>query len=237
MQVYKRNWSVVMIYTNLLFCILLLNSCHSGTNENSHINNSTIVDSINTRRQSNNNTSGQNINLKDTSVLFLWRENMKDSTGHIYSRLVVNEIFCKSIPEPIKAAIAFTATFVGNECWWENDEPNKDRTNLKCKILTALNLGCQGSETHLNFLRRWFVNDKDCLEQLKNIPTTPYTSTIQDTFDEIKVSVKADTIKVTFKATGINTRESSKWRWKEIDIYAYSHNSLQLIKINKTNLK
>ena len=44
-------------------------------------------------------------------------------------------------------------------------------------------------------------------------------------------------IKVTFKATGINTRESSKWSWKETDIYVYSHNSLRLIKINKTNLK
>jgi len=226
-----------MRYIYLSICILLFNSCHSGTKENSHVNNSTITDTLASKSKSNYKISEQNTNLKDTTVLFLWRENKKDSTGHVSSVLVVNETFCKSIPNPIKAAIAFTATFVGNECWWENNEPNEDRTNLKCKILTALNLGCQGSKTHLNFLRSWYINDKDCLEKLKSIPTTPYTSTIQDTFDEIKVAVKGDTIKVTFKATGINTRESSKWSWKETDIYVYSHNSIRLIKINKTNLK
>jgi len=218
---------------NYLFvCILFIYACQPNTKENSHVNNS-----ANSESNSNNILSDKNFNLEDTTVLFLWRENIKDSTGHTYSTLVVNEAYCKTIPEPIKAAIAFTATFIGNECWWEDDAPNEDRTNLKCKILSVLDLGCQGSDTHLNFLNSWFANDKDCLEKLNSIPTTPYTATIQDTFDEIKVAVKGNIITISFKARGMDIREDRKWKWKQTDSYAFSNNSLRLLKSNKPNLR
>jgi len=221
-----------MKINHLFVCVLFISACQPSTKKNSDISNSK-----NSESNSNFIISDKNFNLKDTTVLFLWRENIKDSSGHAYSTLVVNEAYCKTIPEPIKAAIAFTATFIGNECWWENDAPNEDRTNLKCKILSVLDLGCQGSDTHLKFLNSWFASDKECLEKLNSIPTTPYTATIQDTFDEINVTVKGNIINVSFKARGMNIREVREWEWKQTDSYAFSNNSLRVLKSNKTNLR
>jgi len=38
-----------------------------------------------------------------------------------------------------KAAIGYVYTSIGNECWWDA-EANDDRSNLDCKIITALGL-------------------------------------------------------------------------------------------------
>lgn len=181
--------------------------------------------------------SAENYTLKDTTVLFLWRELIPDESGHKYESMVVNEKFIKIMPEPVKAAIAYSSTFVGNECWWENGEANEDRTNLKCKILTALNLGCQGSKTHLDFLRYWFRTDKKSLERLESVPTVPYTATIQDWFEKIHVIVKDNIIKVSYFAEGVNYSESETWRWKETDIYEYKNNTLKLVDVESTGLK
>lgn len=128
------------------------------------------------------------------------------------------------------------ATFIGNECWWDGkSKTNVDRSNLKCKILTSLNLGYQCSDKHLGFLHQWFRNDKKVLEELEDCPTTPYTSTTQDTFDEIILTVKGDTISVWFKANGVNMREQKYWSWTEIDYFKLNDSELQLIKKVESN--
>ena len=93
--------------------------------------------------------------------------------------------------DPEKAALGCIATFIGSECWWDG-ETNNDRTNLDCKIITALGLGYQCSDEHLLFLRKWFSTDKEVLSKLEtsNCPTTPYTATSQNTFDEIKLIIQ-----------------------------------------------
>ena len=209
------------IVSNILFIsILLLVSCTKPSNKTdiSISNNHTKINS-----------------LKDTTITFLWRENRYDEKlKGTYNFIVINENYCKTISEPEKAALAYVATFIGNECWWENDEPNADRTNLKCKILSALDLGCQGSEQHLSFLRNWFKNDKKCLKELENIPSTPYTSTIQDTFDKINITVKGNTIKVWYKASEINSRDDLSWEWTETDYFKVDKDNLQLVKVDKS---
>jgi len=175
--------------------------------------------------------------LTNTTVKFLWcankyDEELQDTVNSIF----INEDYCKTITDPERAALGFIATFIGNECWWDG-EAKDDRSNLKCKILAALNLGYQCSDQHLGFLRQWFRNDKESLEKLEDCPTTPYTSTIQDTFEEINLTVKENIISVSFITNGINLREQNSWQWSETDYFQFDADNIKLIKIDKSKVK
>ena len=207
--------------------IVFLAAC--GQSSSNAENNSLVM--ADTTRSTTEVTAPLPFLLPDTTIKFLWRENRyheeyKDSVSYI----VINEDYCKIIPDQCKAAIGYVATFVGNECWWDGNA-NNDRSNLKCKILTALNLGYQCSDTHLGYLKHWFKGDEKSIKELEfeNCPTTPYTSTIQDTFDEITLIVKGDEIQVHFKATAMNTREQSTSSWIETDYFQYSKEHIRLI--------
>ena len=185
------------------------------------------------------NASKRNFRLTDKTVKFLWRadkydEALKDSFNSIF----INEDFCRTITEPERAALGYVATFIGNECNWDGDYKD-DRSNLKCKILTALNLGYQCSDKHLGFLRQMFKNDPKVMEQLKsdNCPTTPDGATIQDTFDEITLTVKGNEILVFFKASGVNTREGDSWSWTETDHFQLYNDNIKLIKKEESKVK
>ena len=165
--------------------------------------------------------------VRDKTVKFLWL----DSNASI----VINEEFCKTISDPEKAALGFVATFVGNECWWDGDYTDK-RDNLKCEILTALNLGYQCSDKHLGFLRQWFKNDTTAIKELETCPTTPNTSTIQDTFEEIVLTTKGNQIRVFFKANGVHIREEQSWNWSQTDYFQFDIDNIKLIKREKSKV-
>ena len=163
------------------------------------------------------NSTVQSLALKDTTVKFLWcakryNEELQDTVNSIF----INEDYCKTITDPERAALGFVATFIGNECWWD-DEAKDDRSNLKCKILTALNLGYQCSEQHLGFLRKWFRNDKESLMKLEDCPTTPYTSTIQDTFKEINITIKEMKFRFHLKHQALICGNKRIGLWSETD--------------------
>lgn len=204
--------------------IILLASC-GQTNKNSDKNEVVNSDSVSKTVE---NTSVTNLQLTDKIVKFLWR----DSNALI----VINEEFCKTISDPEKAVLGYVATFIGNECWWDGDYTDK-RDNLKCEILTALNLGYQCSDKHLGFLRQWFKNDTKAIKELEACPTTPNTSTIQDTFDEITLTTKGNQIKVFFKANGVNMREERSWTWSQTDYFQFDKDNIKLIKQDKSKLK
>ena len=213
--------------------LVLLASC--GQTKNTSDKNE-VVNSVPVSKTVDN-TSVTNFQLTDKTVKFLWRadrydEALKDTVNSIF----INEDFCKTITNPERAALGYVATFIGNECWWDG-EANDERSNLKCKILTALNLGYQCSDKHLGFLRQWFKNDNKSIKELENCPTTPYTSTIQDTFDEITLTVKENKISVFFKASGVNTREGKSWSWTETDHFQLDNDNLRLTKIDKSKVK
>lgn len=175
--------------------------------------------------------------LTDSTVKFLWCANKYDEElQDTVNSICINEDYCKTISDQEKAALGFVATFIGNECWWDG-EAKDDRSNLKCKILTALNLGYQCSDQHLGFLRKWFRNDKESLEKLEDCSTTPYTSTIQDTFEEINLTIKENIISVSFKVNGINLREQNSWNWSETDCFQFDADNIKLIKIDKSKVK
>lgn len=164
--------------------------------------------------------------LNDKKVKFLWLEK---KAGDEYQSMILNQGYCDSISDPEKAALGFVATFIGNECWWDGDS-NDERSNLKCTILTSLDLGYQCSDKHLGFLRHWFRNDSASLELLANCPTTPYTSTIQETFEEIFISTQGNMIAVTYQARAINFRDDFSKTWKQTDHFVLHDDNLVFVK-------
>ena len=179
------------------------------------------------------------LNLPDTTISFMWRDLKYDSTlTDSFSSIFLNMDYINTMTSQEKAAIGYVSTFIGNECWWDG-EANDDRSNLDCKIITALGLGYQCSESHLGFLRKWFSTDNEVLAELgdSNCPTTPYTATIQDTFSKIVISTKEDSISVYYEASAVNMREQESWEWSETVHFFATTDNLKLIKKDKSEVK
>ena len=200
--------------TFLLLIVLVLFSCVNQQNQGN-----TEVDAEET------------FNLGETTTQFLWRAMKYDSTlQDSFNSIFLNEKYIASMSDQEKAAIGYLATFVGNECWWDG-EAREDRSNLDCKIITALSLGYQCSDEHLGFLRQWFEGDEIILSELEksNCPTTPYTATIQDTFDEITINTSGNSITVAYRATSINVRDGKSQSWNETALFKAYEDRLVLI--------
>lgn len=206
------------------FFLVLVSSCgqtnSSDSNKEEMLKDSSSLNPVKT------------ISPKDTTIKFLWLA--KDSEGN--TSIVINEEYCKKIPGSERAALGYIATFKSNECWWDG-EAKEDRSNLACKIITALDLGYQCSEKHLGFLRQWFKTDKKVLSALQACPTIPNTATVQETLDEINLTIKGDTISIWFRANGINMREDKSWSWTETNVFKIDTDNIKLVKTDKSAIK
>ena len=177
------------------------------------------------------------IKLKDKTVKFLWREDKYDEElKDTFSTIIINEKLCKTLTEPEIAALGYVVTYIGSECQWDG-KYNEDRSNLKCKALDALNLGYQCSDKHLGLLRKWFKNDTKVLEELNYCPTTPFTASSQETFDEITLTTKGDKISVWFGANGVNMPMGESWYWTETDYFQLDNDNIKLIKKDKSKVE
>jgi len=213
-----------------IFAIIILSSCSQNESENG-VNKPAIPKS----EQNNPNS----FSSKDTTVQFLWREMVcETSLNDSVSSLFINYEYINLMSDPEKAALGYVATFVGNDCWW-NGDADENRSNLDCRIITALDLGYQCSDRHLDFLRHWFRNDAEVLSELQksNCPTTPNTSTIQDTFDDIELTVKGDSIIIHYNVRAVNLREQESWKWTETDYFKINKDYIKLIAKKKTKIK
>lgn len=160
---------------------------------------------------------------KKQTIPFLWLSD--DNT------ITINKDYSAEITAPEKAAIGYVATFVGNNCFWDG-ETNLQRNNLKCDVLTALNLGYQCSEQHLGFLKQWFAQDSMALLELENCHRTPNTATIQNSLEEILVTTEDNMITIFFKASGVNFRAQKSWSWTETNYFeAYTDHLLLVNKV------
>lgn len=177
------------------------------------------------------------LQLTNRKIKFLWRKDLynKELKTEVNS-IVLNENYIKTITEPEKVALAYVATFIGNECEWDG-QVTESRSNLRCKILDALGLGYQCSNPHLDLLRFWFRNDKDIIKELENCPTIPDGATIQNTFEEINLEVKGNQIIISFKVNGMNMRESISNHWSEKHVYEFKGNELLLLKKDVSAVK
>jgi hypothetical protein len=206
----------------LILFLILLSSCNEIAKKTNEVQNNTI------------NTN----QLTDKNDVFLWRENRYDSISKdTFNSIVISSSLCKKLSDPEIAALGYVGTYIGSDCNWDGDY-QEDRSNLKCKILSSLNLGYQCSEKHLGFLKKWFKNDKKVINQInENCPTTPFTATSQQTFDKISIKVNGNKIAVSFDASGINMRERYCWSWTETDYFLVKNNSIQLMNKVESNVK
>jgi hypothetical protein len=180
------------------------------------------------------NYKKKSLSTRGKTVLFLWRQdryNKKYKTT--FSEICLNESYCKTITDPERAIIGYIATFIGSDCNWDG-EYEIDRSNLKCKILTALHLGYQCSDSHLGFLKKWFKGDSKALKRLEDCSTTPYTATFQNTFQKIQITKKNNDFIVTIYASGMNSREDKAWFWKEVNHFVLINKNQIKLQTNKT---
>ena len=178
----------------------------------------------------------EKIKEENQQVKFLWRaDRFDEELKQNYNTIFINKAFTNSISDQEKAALGYVATFIGNECEWDGNV-NENRSNLKCEILTALDLGYQCSDKHLGFLRNWFSKDTVALKKLDRCITIPYTATVQTTFDKITLFTDKEnkTITVNYKAYKINVRASSRKSWTQTDIFKYDTKNVTLISSEKT---
>ncbi|WP_270087206.1 hypothetical protein [Sphingobacterium sp. SYP-B4668] len=173
-------------------------------------------------------------NVEEKKIL--WRAAKYDEISKdTVDMIVIDDKVVASLSEAQRAAVGYIATFIGNECSW--DGPYRDdRSNLKCRILTALKLGYQCSAQHLDFLRKWFKQDQTVLSELENCPTIPDGATIQDTFEEIILKQDGNQIIISVKVTGYNMREGKSWHWSEIDYFQVQGNTIVCLKKEKSEV-
>lgn len=166
-----------------------------------------------------NNSSGSTA-TQDIYIKILWL----DQNGI----LQLNTNYIKTLTDPQRAALGYIATDVSNECNWDGNK-KADESNLKCKFLSALNLGYQCSDTHLSFLRKWFKEDPKVLERLQYCQKTESSAKIQDRFSEIKMLTTKENIKIIYSAVGEDSEKQKTWRWQEESNYSFTKNGIKQI--------
>ena len=135
----------------------------------------------------------------------VWTEDVTDpKTNEKIPTLQIDENFISKAPENVKALLALYGYGYSNECDWEGN-PNQDRSNLKCRLTTALNLGYQCSDKQITLLQKYFHNE---MISKNSCPTTPNTATIQNILKEIILTQTSKNIfKIQFKVLPFNARE------------------------------
>lgn len=171
-------------------------------------------------------------------IQFLKREDAYDeSVQATISTIIINQSYLQNITLQEKAALAYVAFDIGNECEWGYDSEGNGRV-LWCQIVSALNLDHQCSEKQLSFLRKWFSKDTVAQKKLESCPTLPNTATVQTTLDEIllKKDEPRKTITVQYTVTGINTRASESWHYTQTDVFEYGSEHIVLVNSKKSDL-
>lgn len=131
--------------------------------------------------------------------------------------------------------MGYVVTFIGSACEWDG-EANEEFSNLKCRALTALDLGYQCSDQHLGFLQNWFRNDQDVLARLASCPRVPFTASSQQTFNEVYLTTQGDTIQVWFSASGVNVPMNASWQWTEENTFLVQDNAISLVKVDMSEV-
>ncbi|RRQ49577.1 hypothetical protein DZC72_02955 [Maribacter algicola] len=171
-------------------------------------------------------------------IQFLKRKNAyNEAVKDTISTLVINHSYLHNITPPEKAALAFVAYDIGNECEQGYDSGGNERV-LWCRIVSALDLDHQCSQKQRSFLQKWFAKDIIALKKLESCPTIPNTATVQTTFDEILIQTDASKkmITVNYKVTGMNMRESQSWHYSQTDVFEYGPEHIMLVDTKKSDL-
>ena len=163
----------------------------------------------------------------------VWREEKTDEDGRVKNSIAIDSSFFKTINDRDKACLGYVVTFVGNECWWDGDQTTDSRDNLKCVLLDALQLGYQCSDTHLDFLRKWFESDARVSKELEDCPTIPFTSTIQNTFREIEFYAEDTFVYIRTKESEVEMRNDYYEEYEKHYEFELKNEQLYLTRVTK----
>ena len=208
----------------LLFSLLLMFGCSTGETD------TTVEDTASGIEPTESEAS---VNDK---ARFLWREQVYDTDlRDSVSMIVIDQTLADKLTDAERAALGYVVTFIGSECDWDG-KANEEFSNLKCKALSALELGYQCSDQHLSFLQNWFRNDQDVLKRLAACPRVPYTASNQQTFDEVYLTTQSDTIQVWFRASGMNVPSNTAWKWTEQNVFSVQDGAINLVSADKSEV-
>lgn len=176
----------------------------------------------------------QNIlNINSSSEVLhkvIWREDIYDPSLKAKVNVIkIDDNYFAGISGPEKAVLGYLASTIGNECFAEGN-----KQNVKCKILTALNLGYQCSEESKTYLKSWFRDDAAIVSQIENCKPT-IASTVEKTFDEVKISSADNVIKVELKGLKLNIKENSASKWSESMSFKVDGDKVSLTERTKKN--
>lgn len=198
----------------LLHLLLLFNFCTS------------VFSQTNATTQTVVNQSPIDHTSQDIYIKILWLD--KNDI------LQLNTNYIKTLTDQQRAALGYIATDVSNECYWDGNK-KADESNLKCTFLSALNLGYQCSETHLNFLKKWFKEDTKVLERLQYCNKTESSAKVKDHFIEVKMITTKDTIKILYSAIGEDLEQQRVWRWQEESTYSFTKSGIKQVSRKNIN--
>lgn len=160
----------------------------------------------------------------------IWREDVYDPSLKAKVNIIkIDDNYFAGISGPEKAVLGYLASTIGNECFAEGN-----KQNVKCKILTALNLGYQCSEESKTYLKSWFRDDAAIVSQIENCKPT-IASTVEKTFDEVKISSADNVIKVELKGLKLNIKENSASKWSESMSFKVDGDKVSLTERTKKN--
>ncbi|PVH25778.1 hypothetical protein [Sphingobacterium corticibacter] len=111
-----------------------------------------------------------------------------------------NHPFFTKMSNQEKAIIALVAMKGGTDCEYTND----DCTN--CQLTDYLQIGCQCSEGHKSYVRKWFNSNKDLEEDIDNCYKTPSGATFQRNIQGIKMKRVENTYLVEVEFLELNIR-------------------------------
>jgi hypothetical protein len=189
-----------------------------------------FIENASNAGENQNTKNCEGYNFKDTTVKAVWREDVYDSKIKASVNVIVlNEDYFKNLSDPEKAVLGYLASTIGNECYADG------KSDVKCKLLTALSLGSQCSESNKQFLSSWFKNEPEILAQVENCKHTLPGASVEKTFDVVKVSTSGDVIKVIVKGLKLNIKENSSTSWSETMTFKLADNSLKLVERKKTD--
>jgi hypothetical protein len=166
----------------------------------------------------------------DTTLNVLWLDNKLDS-------LVINIKVIKKIRESERAAIAYVALHDSRDCDWDG-EPNANHTNLSCSIITALGLGYQCSDSHIQLLKHWFRDDSTILQEVKYCPMTPSTSHQIHGIDKVILTrMRNNYFGIVYEASGANIRSESSWSFSESIVFKTEGDKLTIVSRKRSNIR
>ena len=140
-----------------------------------------------------------------------------------YKIAKVNKKDINRLNEPLKALGAYYCCRAGSNCDID------DQHNEVCELTTAFGLGEQGSDQHINILKKWFRNDPETSTSIKqhcflSISGSNYFSD----FDKLVFTTRHDTVNINYKI-GYYRRGNSTSR-KFNDIAIIKKNEIKFIK-------